>query len=183
MEKDNVPINITINSIANLVSYDHRWFIVFSIWIFFHLMQYYAIHLTSSSKAIVFHEFSFAVVHFHSLSFAFIHSYSFSFILIVIHIPVIFPHSYSFPIHLSPFPYPLWARIIKNQDKSTGPLARPFARSLVPLTHSLAPSCLLCLSSPLHSLVRSPTSLTPSLVGQWMIGWLLILCFFFYYGS
>ena len=27
-----------------------------------------------------------------------------------------------------------WARIIKNLDESTGPLARPFARSLAPLT-------------------------------------------------
>ena len=34
---------------------------------------------------------------------------------------------------------PQRARIIKNPDCSTGPLARPFARSLAPLTRSLAP--------------------------------------------
>ena len=50
---------------------------------------------------------------------------------------------------------------------STGPLARPFARSLASLTRSLA-----------HSFARSLTSLTPLLVGQWMIGWLFCLCFF-----
>ena len=44
--------------------------------------------------------------------------------------------------------FALWARIGKNTDWSTGPLPRPFARSL-----------------------------TPSLRGQWMIRWLFILCF------
>ena len=34
----------------------------------------------------------------------------------------------------------LWSGINKNQDVSTGPLARPFARSLAPLTRSLARS-------------------------------------------
>ena len=34
----------------------------------------------------------------------------------------------------------LWARSTKNPDVSTGPLARPFARSLAPLTRSLARS-------------------------------------------
>ena len=33
----------------------------------------------------------------------------------------------------------LWARKTMNTDWSNGPLARPFARSLAPLTHSLAP--------------------------------------------
>ena len=33
----------------------------------------------------------------------------------------------------------LWSGTNKNRDVSTGPLARPFARSLAPLTHSLAP--------------------------------------------
>ena len=32
----------------------------------------------------------------------------------------------------------LWARTVKNTDCSTGPLARPFARSLAPLIRSLA---------------------------------------------
>ena len=36
----------------------------------------------------------------------------------------------------------LWSKIIKNPDCSTGPLARPFARSLAPLTRLLAPDCL-----------------------------------------
>ena len=49
----------------------------------------------------------------------------------------------------------LWSITAKNTDWSTGPLARPFARSLTSLT-----------------------PLTPSLVGQWMIGWLFCLCFF-----
>ena len=44
----------------------------------------------------------------------------------------------------------LWFRLVKNQDVSIGPLARPFARAL---------RCA-------HSFARSLTSLTPSLVGQ-----------------
>ena len=35
----------------------------------------------------------------------------------------------------------LWSRITKNPDVSTGPLARPFACSLAPLTHLLALHC------------------------------------------
>ena len=38
----------------------------------------------------------------------------------------------------------------QNQDVSTGPLARQFARSLALLAHLLAPHCLLCL----HALLR-----------------------------
>ena len=41
----------------------------------------------------------------------------------------------------------LWSGTNKDRDVSTGPLARPFARSLAPLTRSLARS--------LHSLPRS----------------------------
>ena len=60
-----------------------------------------------------------------------------------------------------------WARTTKNTDWSTGPPARPFTRLLTPLVRS-------------HRLFTcSLTSLTPSLVGQWMIRWLSILCFFF----
>ena len=63
-----------------------------------------------------------------------------------------------------------WSETAKNRDVSTGPLARPFARSLAPLTRSLAPDCSLRSRPPLRSLVRSLarslTSLTPSLVGQ-----------------
>ena len=46
-----------------------------------------------------------------------------------------------------------WFRTAKNRDVSTGPLARPFARSLAPLT--------------------------PSLVGQWFIR--LLFCLWFFY--
>ena len=51
-----------------------------------------------------------------------------------------------------------WSRSTKNQDVSTGPLARPFARSLAPLTRSLAPL------APFTRLLAR--SLTPSLVGK-----------------
>ena len=44
-------------------------------------------------------------------------------------------------------PNPLWSGTNKNRDISTGPLARPFPRSLAPLTRLLARS--------LHSLPRS----------------------------
>ena len=57
----------------------------------------------------------------------------------------------------------LWARITKNTDWSTGPLACPFARSLAPLTRSLASDCSLRLRPPLRSLV---CSLTLELVEQ-----------------
>ena len=49
----------------------------------------------------------------------------------------------------------LWSRTAKNTDCSTGPLARPFARSLAPLTRSLAPACSLRSRPPLRSLLRS----------------------------
>ena len=64
----------------------------------------------------------------------------------------------------------LWSKIEKNTDVSTGPFARPFARSLVHSQRSLLPllqtarfaRALRCA----HSFARSLTSLTPSLVGQ-----------------
>ena len=49
----------------------------------------------------------------------------------------------------------LWSGTNKNTDVSTGSLARPFARSLAPLTHSLAPDCSLRSRPPLRSLIRS----------------------------
>ena len=58
-----------------------------------------------------------------------------------------------------------WARITKNPDKSTGLLARLFARSLTPLTRSLAPDCSLCLCPLLRSLVCSLTYFAHSLAG------------------
>ena len=36
----------------------------------------------------------------------------------------------------------LWFGTTKNPDETTGPLSRPFAHSLVSLTHQLAPRCL-----------------------------------------
>ena len=55
----------------------------------------------------------------------------------------------------------LWCRIIKNTDWSTGPLARPFACSLAPLTHSLALYYSLRLRAPLRSLVHSLAHFAP----------------------
>ena len=49
----------------------------------------------------------------------------------------------------------LWSGTNKNRDVSTGPLARPFARSLTPLTRSRAPDCLLRSRPPLRSLIPS----------------------------
>ena len=51
-----------------------------------------------------------------------------------------------------------WARSTKNPDVSTGPLARPFARSLAPLTRSLAPHYSLRSRAPLRSLRSLPCS-------------------------
>ena len=50
---------------------------------------------------------------------------------------------------------PQWPEKNKNRDVNTRPLARPFARSLAPLTRSLAPDCSLRSHPPLRSLVRS----------------------------
>ena len=60
----------------------------------------------------------------------------------------------------------LWFRTAMNPDLSTGPLARPFDRSLAPLTHSLALHCLLCSCAPLRSLGRSLAHSFPSLRGS-----------------
>ena len=67
----------------------------------------------------------------------------------------------------------LWSRITRNTDWSTGPLARPF----VYLRRSLI--CLLCLACFTHTLcyAHSLTLLTPSLMGNWLLGWLFFLCF------
>ena len=77
-----------------------------------------------------------------------------------------------------------WARITKNPDCSTGPLACPFARSLAPL-HSLLrfllPACFTRALRCAHLFACSLTLLTPSLVGQSMILWLFFLCFFLFW--
>ena len=49
----------------------------------------------------------------------------------------------------------LWSATNKNRDASTGPLTRPFAHSLAPLTRLLAPDCSLRSRPPLRSLIRS----------------------------
>ena len=49
----------------------------------------------------------------------------------------------------------LWSGTNKERHVSTGPLARPFACSLAPLTRSLALDCSLCSHPPLRSLIRS----------------------------
>ena len=77
----------------------------------------------------------------------------------------------------------LWSGSTKNRDVSTGPLTRPFAHSLAPLTHLLAPDCLLGSRPPLRSLVRSPRSLRspPSLWdSDWLDGYLFCVFFLFW---
>ena len=60
-----------------------------------------------------------------------------------------------------------WFRTAKNQDVSTGPLACPFARSLAPLTHSLALHCLLCMRPLIHSFICFLAhALSPQLWGK-----------------
>ena len=71
------------------------------------------------------------------------------------------------------FTLSLWSRIAKGPDRSTKPLARFFACSLAPLTHSLALHCLLCLRAMLHSLARLLAHFTHFLacgkVKEWMV--------------
>ena len=73
----------------------------------------------------------------------------------------------------------LWSITAKNTDCSTGPLARPFARSLAPLTHSLAPDCSLRSRPPLRSLVRSLAHFAHSLAHGTVNNWMAILSVFF----
>ena len=69
--------------------------------------------------------------------------------------------------------------ITKNADCSTGPLTRPFARSLAPLTRLLASHYSLRLRTPLRSLVCSLAHFAHfRACGTQMIRWLFILCFF-----
>ena len=73
----------------------------------------------------------------------------------------------------------LWFRSAKNRDVSTGPLARPFARSLAPLTRSLAPDCSLRSRPPPRSLVRSLAHFAHSLARGTVNDWMAILSVFF----
>ena len=63
----------------------------------------------------------------------------------------------------------------KNTDCSAAPLARPFARSLAPLTRSLAPDCSLCSRPPLRSLVRSLVNFAHFLARGTVNDWMAIL--------
>ena len=67
--------------------------------------------------------------------------------------------------------FTLWSKIEKNTI--TGPLARPFARSLAPITCLLAQDCLLCSRPPLRShvclLPHSAHSLARGLMNDWMV--------------
>ena len=67
----------------------------------------------------------------------------------------------------------------KNTDCSAGPLARPFAHSLAPLTRSLAPDYLLRSRPPLRSLVRSLAHFAHSLARGTVNDWMAILSVFF----
>ena len=76
-----------------------------------------------------------------------------------------------------------WGRTVKNWDVSTGPLARPFARLVAPLTRSLTPHYSLRSRAPLRSLPRSLAHFAHSLARGTVIECMAIfLCFFFYSG-
>ena len=77
----------------------------------------------------------------------------------------------------------LWSRTAKNTDCSTEPLARPFARSLAPLTRPLAPDCSLRSRPPLRSLVRSLAHFAHSLAHGKVNYRMSILCFLFVFFS
>ena len=86
-------------------------------------------------------------------------------------------HGYSF------LAVALWSRTAKYTDCSTGPLARPFAHSLAPLTRSLATDCSLRSRPPLRSrsLVRSLAHFAHSLARGKGNYWLAILSVFFFH--
>ena len=68
----------------------------------------------------------------------------------------------------------LWSITAKNTDCSTGSLARPFTRSLAPLTRSLAPDCSLRSRPPLRSLVRLLAHFAHFLARGTVIDWMAI---------
>ena len=73
----------------------------------------------------------------------------------------------------------LWSKTAKNTDCSTGPLARPFARSLAPLTRSLAPDCSLRSRPPLRSLARLLAHFAHSCADGKVNDWMAIYSVFF----
>ena len=74
----------------------------------------------------------------------------------------------------------LWSGTNKNQDVSTGPLARPFACLLVPLTRSLAPDCSLRSRPPLRSFICSLAHFAHSFARGTVNDWVAILSLFFF---
>ena len=84
-----------------------------------------------------------------------------------------------YPQKASQSPRALWSITAKNTDCSTGPLARPFACLLAPLTRSLAPDCSLRSRPPLRSLIRSLAHFAHSLARGTVNDWMAILSVFF----
>ena len=94
------------------------------------------------------------------------------------HLPFpLLPNTFSCPIP------PLWSITVKNKNCSTGPLARPFARSLVPLTRLLAPDCSLYSRPPLHSLIRSLPHFSHSFARRTVNDLMAILAVFFTFST
>ena len=73
----------------------------------------------------------------------------------------------------------LWAKSTKTPDFSTGPLARPFARSLAPLTRSLAPHNSLRSRAVRRLFIRSLAHFAHSLARGTVNDWMAILSVFF----
>ena len=85
-------------------------------------------------------------------------------------------------IHLSTMHFytvTLWSKIEKSTDVSTGPLARPFARSDAPLTRLLAPDCALGSRPPLPSLFHSLAHFAHSRARGTVNDWMTFLYVFF----
>ena len=75
----------------------------------------------------------------------------------------------------------LWSGTNNNRDVSNGPLGRPFACSLAPLTRSLASDCSHRSRPPLRSLVRSLAHFTHSLACVTVNDWMAIYSVFFFF--
>ena len=73
-----------------------------------------------------------------------------------------------------------WSITAKKTDCSTGPLARPFAGSLAPLTRSLAPDCSLCSRPSLRSLMCSLAHFAHSHARGTVNDWMAFLSVFFF---
>ena len=96
-------------------------------------------------------------------------------------LPPTFPH---FPppssLVLPDLAFPQWGRTPMNRDVGTGPVAQWATHSFVHLfactAHSLA-----CTAHSLACSALLAHSLTPELMGKWMIRWLFLLCFFLFW--